>query len=111
MYAQLPSHVQVFVTLLTIAHQGPLSMEGFRQECWSGLQFPLCGIFPTQGQNSRLWHLLHWRVDSLPLSHLGSPKAHGDVHKYMTIETGIIKPTFLLISTQAHRMGRCMNLC
>ena len=29
-----------------------------------------CGIFPDQGLNLCL---LHWQVDSLPLSHLGSP--------------------------------------
>ena len=34
--------------------------------CHSLLQ----GIFPTQGSDL---HLLHWQVDSLPLSHLGSP--------------------------------------
>ena len=34
--------------------------------------FILQGIFPTQGSNSRLFHLLHWQVDSLPLSHLES---------------------------------------
>ena len=28
-----------------------------------------CGIFPDQGLNPRL---LHWQVDSLPLSHQGS---------------------------------------
>ena len=33
----------------------------------------LWGIFPIQGSNPRLLHLLHWQVDSLPLSHLGSP--------------------------------------
>jgi len=27
----------------------------------------------TQGSNPRLLHLLHWKADSLPLSHLGSP--------------------------------------
>ena len=31
----------------------------------------LQGIFLTQGSNP---HLLHWQVDSLPLSHLESPK-------------------------------------
>ena len=36
--------------------------------CHSLLQ----GIFPTQGSNLHLWHLLHWQADSLPLSHLGS---------------------------------------
>ena len=30
------------------------------------------GIFPTQGLN---WCLLHWQVDSLPLSNLGSPNS------------------------------------
>ena len=29
-----------------------------------------CGIFPDQGLNPCL---LHWQVDSLPLSHQGSP--------------------------------------
>ena len=29
-----------------------------------------CGIFPDQGLNP--W-LLHWQMDSLPLSHQGSP--------------------------------------
>ena len=32
----------------------------------------LQGIFPTQGLNP---HLLRWQADSLPLYHLGSPKA------------------------------------
>ena len=37
-----------------------------------GCHFLLQGIFPTQGSNSRLLHLLHWQAASLPLSHLGS---------------------------------------
>ena len=36
----------------------------------------LQGIFPTQGLNPHLLCLLHWQVDSLPLSHLGSPLIH-----------------------------------
>ena len=38
----------------------------------------LQGIFPTQGSNLfllHLLHLLHWQVDCLPLHHLGSPQA------------------------------------
>ena len=35
-----------------------------------GCHFLLQGIFPTQGWN---WHLLHWQMDSLPLSQLGRP--------------------------------------
>ena len=30
-------------------------------------------IFPTQGSNLNLLHLMHWQVDALPLTHLGSP--------------------------------------
>ena len=36
-----------------------------------GCYFLLKEIFPTQGSNSHLLHLLLWQVDSLPLSHLG----------------------------------------
>ena len=35
-----------------------------------GCNFPLQGIVQTQGLNL---HLLHWQVDSLRLSHQGSP--------------------------------------
>ena len=35
-----------------------------------GCHFLLYGIFWTQRSNL---HLLHWQMDSLPLSHLGSP--------------------------------------
>ena len=38
-----------------------------------GCHFLLQRIFPTQGLNPHLLCLLHWQVDSLPLSHLGSP--------------------------------------
>ena len=41
-----------------------------RQEYRSGLPFLVQGIFLTQGLNSRF---LNWQVDSLPLSHSGSP--------------------------------------
>ena len=39
---------------------------------WVIISFPR-GIFPTQGLNMCLLHLLHWQADSLPLSHLESP--------------------------------------
>ena len=37
--AQLRSHVQLFETPWTIAHQAPLSTEFSRQEYWSELPF------------------------------------------------------------------------
>ena len=43
------SHVQLFVTPWTVAHQAPLSMEFSRQEYWSGLPFPSPGDLPDPG--------------------------------------------------------------
>ena len=55
------SRVQLFVTAWTGARQVPLSMEFPSQEYWSRLPFPTQGIFPTQGSNSHLLHLLNCR--------------------------------------------------
>ena len=41
-----------------------------------GYHFLLQGIFPIQGWNLCLHHLLHWQANSLPLSHPGSPYFH-----------------------------------
>ena len=49
------------------------SVHGISQATILGCHFLLQGIFPTQGSNPYLLCLLHWYVDSLPLSHLGSP--------------------------------------
>ena len=70
--AQSLSHLQLFVTPWTIIHQAPLSMEFSRKEYWSGLLSPTPGNLPNPGSNLHLLCLLHWQVDSLPLSHLGS---------------------------------------
>ena len=43
------SHVQLFVTPLTVAHQAPPSTEFSRQEYWSGLPFPIPGDLPHPG--------------------------------------------------------------
>ena len=40
------SHVQLFATLWTIAHQALLSMGFSRQEYWSGLPHPPPGDLP-----------------------------------------------------------------
>ena len=69
---QLLSHVQLFVTPWTVAHQAPLFTEFSRQGQWSGCHFLLQGIFLTKGSNLCLLCLLYWQVDSLPLGHLGS---------------------------------------
>ena len=46
---QLFSGVQLFSTLLTVAHQAPLSMGLSRQEYWSGLPCPPPGDLPQPG--------------------------------------------------------------
>ena len=57
---------------LYVATQAPLSMGFPRQEYRSRLPFPTQGDLPHQQSNLCLWQLLHWQVDSLPLSHQGS---------------------------------------
>ena len=70
LFLLLFSHVQLFLTPWSVVHWVPLSMGFPRQEYWMGCHFLLQGIFLTQGWNP---HVLHWQVDSLSLSHLGSP--------------------------------------
>ena len=40
------SHVWLFATPWTVAHQASLAMEFFRQEYWNGLSFPPPGDPP-----------------------------------------------------------------
>ena len=54
------SHVQLFVIPWTVACQVPLSIEFSSHQYWSGLLFPILGIFLTQRSNP---HLLHWQVN------------------------------------------------
>ena len=62
------SHVWVFVTLWTEARQAPWPWDFPGKNTGVGFHFLLQGLFPTQGSNL---HLLHWQVDSSPLSHQG----------------------------------------
>ena len=67
-YAQTPSHGSwrphvLWPSRLLCSWDFPGKNTGV------GCHFLLQGIFPTQGSNPQP---LHWQVDSLPLSHLGS---------------------------------------
>ena len=65
----LLSCVRLFVYSL------PFELPGKPQEYWNlGCQFILQGFFPSQGSNPVLCSLLHWQADSVPLSHLASPR-------------------------------------
>ena len=47
--AQMLSHIRLFATPWTVAHQAPLSMGFSRQKYWSGVPFPLPGDLPNPG--------------------------------------------------------------
>ena len=46
---QLLSHVQLFMTPWTVAHQSPLYMEILQEKYWSGLPCPPPGDLPDPG--------------------------------------------------------------
>ena len=60
-----------FATSWTVVHQAPLSMDFPGRNTGVDCHFLLQGIFLTQGS---YLCFLHWQVDSLPLSHEGSPQ-------------------------------------
>ena len=62
----LLSHVRLFETPWTVAHQAPPSMGFSRQEYWSGLPFPSPYVY--QG--------VYKRVYSLPIQTVGSDQQH-----------------------------------
>ena len=64
------SHVQLFVTPWTVAHQVSLSMEFSRQEFWGGLPFPSPGNLPNPKIEPRSPAL---QADSLPSESPGKP--------------------------------------
>ena len=60
-FCALLSHVQLFATPRTIAHQAPLCDFPGKSTA-VGCHVLLQGIFPTQGLNAHLLHLLHWQI-------------------------------------------------
>ena len=64
------SHVRLFVTPWTVAHQAPLSMELPRQKYWTG--FPTLGGLLNPGTEPVFpcICLIHWQADCLLLHHL-----------------------------------------
>ena len=57
----LLSSAWLFTALWTVVCQAPLSMEFFQARILEWLPCPFQGIFPTQGVNPGLLHLLHHR--------------------------------------------------
>ena len=67
------SCIQLFANLWTVALQAPVSVELSRQEYWSGLPSPAPGDLPAPGIKTPSPGAPALQVDSLPLSHWGSP--------------------------------------
>ena len=57
----------------SVAHWVPLFMKSPGKNTGGGCHFLLQGIFPAQGSNQHLLHLLHWQADFLPLPPPGKP--------------------------------------
>ena len=62
--------------------------------------FLLQGLFLTQGWNLCLQHLLHWKVDSLPMSHLRSLAVQWWFLYYSFVNRGI-----------QNYCGQCVVMC
>ena len=62
------SHVRLFATPWTVAHQVALSTGYSRQEYWSGLPCLLPGDLPNPGIKPTSLCLLLWQIGSLPLA-------------------------------------------
>ena len=98
----LLSHVQLFATPWSVAHQAPLSMGFPRQEYWRGLPLPSLGdlLDPEIKPVSPVWVLHHsatWEAQS--------PQTRDQTHvpcigrwilKYWTLSTGQGSPAYLL---------------
>ena len=74
--------------------QSPLSTGFLSKHNGAGGHFLDQGTLQTQGSNL---HLLHWKRDSLPLSHLGSPRV--DLRE---TKSGALEAT----SEQLHGFGK-----
>ena len=68
------SHVQLFSTPWTVAHQAHLSMEFPGKNTGVGCHFLLWVIIPTQGSKLCLLHLLHWQGRFFTITLPGKPK-------------------------------------
>ena len=96
------SHVQVFATPLSMAHQAPLSMRFYRYACWSmvyqaplsmgfsrqahwsGLPFHPPGDLPDPGIELASPAL---QADFLPVNHQGRHRPSVNKKYYMSINT------------------------
>ena len=77
MNVKLLSHVRLFATPWTVAHQAPQPMGFSRQESWSGLPFPPPGDLPNPGIEPRSPALQADALTSNPPGKLGKGQMGG----------------------------------
>ena len=75
------SHVRLFATPWTVAHQAPPPVGFSRQEYWSGLPFPSPGDLPNPGIEPRSPAL---QADTLPSEPPGKLKRRGEKSRIMS---------------------------
>ena len=97
--AQSLSRLWLFTDLMDCSLPWLLCLWNFPgKNTGGGYHFFLLGIFPIQGLNPRLWSLLRWQADSLPLCHLGSPTLRcTPVPQDMCINMLVCKPNGIRI--------------
>ena len=119
------SHIWLFATPWTVAHQTPLSMGFPRQESWSGLPYPSPGDLPNPGIEPGSLAL---QADSLPSEPLGKPLMYTFIQQPMNssystglkpnlfspptlLPTSVIGTTLPCARMRAHTHTHCMHAC
>ena len=109
------SHVQLFLTPWTIAHQAPLFMEFPRQEYWSGLTCPSPEDFPNPGIKPASLCLLHsWPGMFFTTRPPVKPWVHGWMERNLgmcNMEMGKDGQWFLNISFYSVSVGWWLRVC
>ena len=91
------SHVQLFATPQTVAHQAPLSMGFSRQEYWSGLPFPSPGDLPDPAIEPKSPAL---QADSLPAESPGKPNCNNNLTQMTTIHQIPVRKYYVCINVE-----------
>ena len=95
------SCVRLFVTLWTVAHQAPLFMDSPGKNIEVVCHALLQGIFPAQGLNLHLLHLLHWQASSLSQVPPGKPLIY-PILKIKFVCTKIFSVTNKVLAPKRH---------
>ena len=100
------SHVQLCVTLWTVAHQAPLSMGFSRQEYWNGLPCCPSGDFPNPETEPTSPASPALQADSLPTELHGKPRIRVSVNTHI-----ICMCVCIYIYTHTHTYIHSFQFC